>query len=84
MKINKMIATLALSLVAVSVSTTASAKRGSACTAVSGQMSNIYEVKFLCPELGQTRLIISEIYAKGWTVTSLAFQGNIAAIIIEQ
>ena len=47
-------------------------------------MSNIYEVKFLCPELGQTRLKISEIYAKGWTVTSLAFQGNIAAIIIEQ
>ncbi len=80
----KLLTALVVSISVSSFSTAALAKKGSACTAVSGQMSNIYEVKFLCPELGQTRLIISEIYAKGWTVTSLAFQGNIAAIIIEQ
>ncbi len=82
--LKKSFAVLALSLMVGSLSSTAFAKKGSACTAMSGQMSNIYEVKFLCPELGQNRLTISEIYAKGWTVASLAFQGNIAALVIEQ
>lgn len=80
----KLLSALVISITVCSFSTAAFAKKGSACTAVSGQMNNIYEVKFLCPEIGQARLSISEIYAKGWTVTSLAFQGNIAAIIIEQ
>ena len=47
-------------------------------------MSNIYEVKFLCPELSQDRLKISEIYNMGYRVASLSFQGNIAALIVEQ
>lgn len=74
---------LALTTIGFSAPTFA-AKKGSACTSISSQMSNIYEVKFLCPELGEQRLMISEIYAKGWKVASLAFQGNIAALIIEQ
>ncbi|ENW02965.1 hypothetical protein [Acinetobacter beijerinckii] len=66
------------------VTSAQAAKKGTACTSVSSQMSNIYEVKFLCPDLGSERLTIAEIYNKGYRVASLAFQGNIAALIVEQ
>ncbi len=76
---------LALAMTSLAVSTSAmAAKKGTACTSVSSQMSNIYEVKFLCPELSQDRLKISEIYNMGYRVASLSFQGNIAALIVEQ
>ena len=75
--------TLAASTLALS-SNAMAAKKGTACTSVSSQMSNIYEVKFLCPELSQNRLSISEIYNMGYRVASLAFQGDIAALIVEQ
>jgi len=85
---NKLIRAIGLATIfATSIAATApalAAKRGSACTSVSSQMSNIYEVKFLCPEISRDqRLTISEIYNKGYRVASLAFQGNIAALIVE-
>lgn len=60
------------------------AKKGTACTTVSSKLDNIYEVKFLCPEISQNRLKISDLYNMGYRVASLAFQGNIAALIVEQ
>ncbi|QNX28749.1 hypothetical protein IC791_21425 (plasmid) [Acinetobacter seifertii] len=86
---NKLLTKLGLVAVAATLSlgfvtSAQAAKKGTACTSVSSQMSNIYEVKFQCPDLGAERLTISEIYSKGYRVASLAFQGNIAALIIEQ
>ena len=76
---------LALSATSLAISTSAmAAKKGTACTSVSSQMSNIYEVKFLCPEISQDRLKISEIYNLGYRVASLSFQSNIEALIVEQ